>query len=45
MINDFWKRGGIQIKHCSTDEMVADFFTKPLQGKKFIKFRAFILGL
>ena len=25
--------------------MVADFFTKPLQGSKFHRFRAFVLGL
>ena len=45
LIYDRWKRGEIDIKHCPTDEMVADFFSKPLQGKKFLKFRALILGL
>ena len=45
LIHDRWKKGEIDIKHCPTDEMVADFFSKPLQGKKFLKFRALILGL
>ena len=45
LIHDCWKRGELEIKHCSTDDMVADFLTKPLQGKKFVKFRAMILGL
>jgi len=29
---------------CPTEKMVADFFTKPLQGKLFRYFRDFILG-
>jgi hypothetical protein len=33
-----------QIEHCGTDNMVGDFFTKPLQGKKFLCFRNNILG-
>jgi hypothetical protein len=33
-----------QIGHCGTDNMVSDFFTKPLQGKKFLRFRDDILG-
>ena len=45
LIHDRWKKGEIDIKHCPTNEMVADYFSKPLQGKKFIKFRAMILGL
>ena len=33
----------LRIEYCPTDEMVADFFTKPLQGQKFIDFRNRIL--
>jgi len=44
-ITDRVKSGEIAITHCPTDEMTADFFTKPLNGKKFIKFRAMILNL
>ena len=34
----------IKVKHCPTDKRVADFFTKPLQGSLFRKFRDVILG-
>ena len=44
-IQDRWKKGEFKIEHCPTDEMLADFFTKPLQGKKFIYFRDRILGI
>ena len=36
--------GDVRIEHCGTDEMVADFFTKPLQGAKFRKFRKMIMN-
>ena len=35
----------LEIKYCPTDEMVADYMTKPLQGKKFHAFRKMILNL
>ena len=35
----------IAIEYCSTDSMIADFFTKPLQGMKFFDFRKLILGM
>lgn len=34
----------IDLVHCPTDQMLADFFTKPLQGSLFRKFRNVILG-
>ena len=37
--------GEIEIVYCPTDQMVGDYFTKPLQGKKFKDFRNFIMGL
>ncbi len=27
--------GNMKVEHCPTDLMVADYFTKPLQGTKF----------
>jgi hypothetical protein len=38
------EKGNKQIEHCGTDNMVGDFFTKPLQGKKFQRLRDNILG-
>jgi hypothetical protein len=35
----------ITITHCVSEEMVADFFTKPLQGKRFKIIRDVILNL
>ena len=42
---DHSKRKHIDIIHCRTEHMLADFFTKPLQGSLFRKFRAVLLGL
>ena len=35
----------VTIQYRPTDALVADFFTKPLQGQKFIKFRNQILNI
>jgi hypothetical protein len=43
-IKDRIDRGEMEIKYCPTDDMIADFFTKPLQGAKFKKFRDMIMG-
>ena len=32
------------IEYCPTDKILADFFTKPLQGELFQRFRDVILG-
>jgi hypothetical protein len=32
------------IRYCPTEKMIADFFTKPLQGELFRKFRAVVMG-
>ena len=37
-------KGEIDIQHCPTKSMLADFFTKPLQGELFRKFRQVIMG-
>jgi hypothetical protein len=38
------EKGNAQIEHCGTDNMVGDFFSKPLQGEKSLRFRDNILG-
>jgi hypothetical protein len=43
-VTDQVEQGNIVIEHMPTDEMWADYFTKPLQGEKFRKFRALIQG-
>jgi hypothetical protein len=43
-IKDRVKDGEIEIRHCPTLQMLANFFTKPLQGALFRKFRDVILG-
>ena len=35
----------LSVEHCPAEHMVADFFTKPLQGKDFRKFRDLIMNL
>ena len=44
-IKDCIEKEKITVKFCPTDDMVADFFTKPLQGAKFTKFRQSIMNL
>jgi hypothetical protein len=34
----------LEIVYCPTEEMLADYFTKPLQGALFHKFREVIMG-
>jgi hypothetical protein len=34
-VQDLLKRGIVSVEHCNTEDMVADFFTKPIQGKRF----------
>ena len=41
---DRFDKGEIDIRYTPTDMMLADYFTKPLQGKKFILFRDMIMG-
>jgi hypothetical protein len=43
-IADRVKSGEIRIEHCPTGIMIADYFTKPLQGALFCKLRDMIMG-
>ena len=43
-IRDRIKTDDISIRYCPTQNMIADFFTKPLQGALFRSFRDVILG-
>ena len=44
-IKDKIEKETIQVVYCPTESMLADFFTKPLQGNLFRKFRRVILGM
>jgi hypothetical protein len=43
-ITDQVERGNVSIEYCPTTEMIADFMSKPLQGKMFEKFKKLIMG-
>jgi hypothetical protein len=43
-VKDLIERGIVSIEHCATEDMVADFFTKPIQGKRFQIMRDIILN-
>ena len=43
-ISDCVKRKHIEIAYCPTDDMIGDFFTKPLSGGKFRRFRNIIMN-
>ena len=44
-VTDCANCGEIKLQHCPTAEMLGDYFTKPLQGALFTKFRDRILNL
>ena len=44
-ITDRIKAREVKVEYCPTTEMIADFFTKPLQGRLFYKFRAVVMNL
>ncbi len=37
-------KGDLRVVCCPTDKMIADFLTKPLQGKAFVKFWDLLMG-
>jgi hypothetical protein len=44
-IRDRIQQGEINLLHCPTGIMITVFFTKPLQGALFTKFRDIIMGI
>ena len=38
-ITDLIDRKEVSIRHCSSNKMIADYFTKPLVGRKFVNMR------
>jgi hypothetical protein len=44
-VTDLVGRDEVKIKYCSTDEMIADYSTKPVVGRKFVLFRDRIMNL
>jgi hypothetical protein len=44
-VTDRIKRGDLRVEYCNTDDMIGDFFTKPVQGSKFRKFQTIVLNL
>ena len=44
-VKDRIDSGEISVVHCPATEMIGDFFTKPLQGALFIKFRNIIMNI
>mmetsp|Transcript_13201 Transcript_13201/g.12816 ORF Transcript_13201/g.12816 Transcript_13201/m.12816 type:complete len:160 (-) Transcript_13201:301-780(-) len=44
-IKDRIATGDVKIDHCGTKKMLADLFTKPLQGELFREFRAKIMNI
>ena len=43
-ITDRIKKNEVRVQYCPTDDMIGDFFTKPLNGAKFRKFRNIIMN-
>ena len=44
-VTDNVEKGNLQVEYKPTEEMVADFLTKPLQGKCFERFRSRLMGI
>jgi len=44
-VTDQVKKGYVKIAYCPTENMLGDFFTKPLQGSVFKNMRKLILNM
>ena len=44
-VTDRVKQGDLRVEYCPADDVLGDFFTKPLQGCKFRKFQRIVLNL
>ena len=45
IVKDRIKKREMPIKYCNTKDMTADFFSKPVQGRQFYKFRKAIMNI
>jgi hypothetical protein len=43
-IKDRLESDGFEVRYCPTEQMLADFFTKPLQGALFRRLKAVVMG-
>jgi len=43
-VEDRIKKGDLRVVWCLTDQMIADYLTKPLQGRQFLQFRDMLMG-
>ena len=44
-VKDLLDRGVITLSHCLSNNMIADFFTKPIQGQRFQILRSLIMNI
>lgn len=44
-VTDLIDKDEVDIEYCATEDMVADYMTKPLTGKQFVRFRDLIMNL
>ena len=44
-LTDQIEKGQLEVEYCPTKSMVGDFFSKPLQGSLFTKFKHGIMGI
>ena len=45
MVTNHISKGDLSVKYCPTNSMLGDYFTKPLQGRKFKEFQRRIMGI
>jgi hypothetical protein len=43
-VSDKIEKGEIKLEYCKKDDILGDFFTKPLQGSLFIKYQNAIMN-
>ena len=43
-VKDRIEKGELDLKYCPTEKMIADYFTKALQGSAFMKFWYVVMG-
>jgi len=44
-VKDLIDRGIVKLSHCLLEHMIADFFTKPIQGQRFQLLRDLIMNI